>query len=387
MAVSAFASTTDLVDSLRSFRLLSAGELAQCRQFVQEHPAAAPQRLIDFALEQDILTRFQAEHILAGTANILRLPPFVLRDNAGSGYAGPVFQARGQSDGRPYLIKILSRGTRAGTPRLAQMMRRFSDFRHPAVVPIACADTVDERAYLVWPQPTKGKTLEQLVQEKGKLSPRQVVHYAVQTAYALDACHRAGLCHGLLKAADLHIEPGHKVVIKDLGIGFLLTLSREDSTLDTMTSLGQLASGLDWASPESLLDPRDRTPLSDQYSLGCVLYYALSGQVPFPVVSKVRKMMAHQMEEPELLREVAPEVPARLVAIVERLMQKVPSDRYAGMAEVEQAFRSLLTRQPAAPRGPKRFAPGPGRSRRQPRPSRPSTRNRRRTPACSGCPG
>ena len=66
-----------------------------------------------------------------------------------------------------------------------------------------------------------------------------------------------------------------------------------------MTSLGQLASGLDWASPESLMDQRDRTPLGDQYSLGCIMYYALSGQVPFPVVS-VRKPMPEYVRPPNV---------------------------------------------------------------------------------------
>src|SRR5207253_10861280 len=122
------------------------------------------------------------------------------------------------------------------------------------------------------------------------LPAKEVVHYALQAARALHACHDKGLFHGLLKAADVQADNKHKVAIKDLGMGFLLTLSREDSAMDTMTSLGQLASGLDWASPESLLDQKDRTPLSDQYSLGCILYYGLTGRVPFPVVSKVKKM-------------------------------------------------------------------------------------------------
>jgi serine/threonine protein kinase len=344
MAVSTFDNAADLLDTLRGRQLLQASHVKLCHHFLQKQPDATPQQLVQFALDKKALTRFQADLVLSGNAHSLILPPYVLVDNSGSGYAGQVYQARGQKDDERYVIKILARGTRAGTPRVTQTLRRFAGFRSSAVVPITYVGTVSERTYVVWPDPVDGQTLERLVQEKGKLPPKQVVHYAIQVARALQSCHENGLFHGLFKAADVHIDSQHKVAIKDLGMGFLLTLSREDSTVDTMTSMGQLASGLDWASPESLIDQRDRTSLSDQYSLGCVLYYALTGQVPFPVASKIRKVMAHQTEEPAPLREQVPAVPARLAAVVGRLMRKAPADRYADMAEVVTALQSLLAK-------------------------------------------
>jgi len=324
MSVAAFAKTADLLDTLHGFKLVNARSFKLCTRLLRESSNVTPQQLIHFALEQNILTPFQADQIQAGNAQNLLLPPFVLLNNAGAGPAGQVYQARGQDDDQRYIIKILARGTRAGSDHTTRTLHRFAGFRSPGVVPIIHIGTVSERTYMVWPDATDGNTLEELVQERGKLSLKEVVFYGIQAARALHACHQKELFHGLLKAIDLQIDANHKVLLKDLGMGFLLTLSREESTLDTMTNLGQLASGLDWASPESLMDPRDRTALSDQYSLGCILYYSLTGEVPFPVVSKVRKMLAHQTEEPIPLRELAPEVPGRLVAIVERLMSKVP---------------------------------------------------------------
>jgi serine/threonine-protein kinase len=345
MTVAAFASAADVLGMMRGYKLLDANQSKACGELLRKHPGATPDQLVEFAVERSLLTRFQAELVLGGNAHTLALPPFVLVDTAGRAEAGQIYRARGQDDQKTYVLKILARGNRAGTPRVTQSLRRFAAFRSPGVVPITHVGTVSERTYLVWPDPVDGQSLEQLVQAKGKLTPKQVVHYAIQAARALHACHDKELFHGLLKASDLWIDAAHKVTIKDLGMGFLLTLSREDAAMDTMTSLGQLASGLDWASPESLLDQRDRTPLSDQYSLGCILYYALTGQVPFPMTSKVRKMMAHQTEEPTPLRELAPEVPARLAAVVARLMKKAPAERFAGMAEVEEALQGLLARQ------------------------------------------
>jgi serine/threonine-protein kinase len=349
MAVATFVPASDLLGMLRSYKLLMNAQQRACDDFVRDHPDASPDDLIQFALSENFLTRFQADLVLSGNAHTLILPPFVLLDNAGRNDSGQVYRARGQNDDSLYLVKILARGTRAGTSRVTQTLRRFATFRDASIVPITHIGTVSERTYLVWPEPTEGQSLEDLIREQGKLPPKQVVHYALRAARALHTAHQRGLFHGLLKAADIWIDPVHRVLIKDLGMGFLLTLSREDAALDTMTSLGQLASGLDWASPESLLDQRDRTALSDQYSLGCLLYHALTGQVPFPVTSKVRKMMAHQTEEPTPVRELVPEVPARLAALVERLMKKVPAERYPDMGAVEAALRALLAKPESKP--------------------------------------
>src|SRR5262249_54250940 len=321
MPASAFAPPTDFLGTLWSYKLVNTRQLGLCNDFVKQHPVATPCDLLNFAVERKILSRFQSNLILEGNVQALLLPPYVPVDATGSGELGQVYRARGQNDERRYLIKVLARRNRPGTPKVSQVMQGFTAFRHPAVVPITHVGTVSERTFVVWPDLEEGEALDEIVRGRGRLAPKLVVHYGLQAARALHACHEQGLFHGLLKASDFQIDIRHHVRIRDLGIGFLLTLSREDSAVDTMTSLGQLASGLDWASPESLMDARDRTPRSDQYSLGCVLYFCLTGKVPFPVTSKVKKMMAHQMEEPVPVRQLNPEAPARLEAIVQRLMR------------------------------------------------------------------
>ena len=139
--------------------------------------------------------------------------------------------------------------------------------------------------------------------------------------------------------------------ILDFGIGCLLAETEGESLVDTMSTANSVNSGLDCASPESIMDPTNLTPVGDQYSLGCVLYYCLTGQYPFPDGTAVEKMMAHQHKQPTPIKELAPETPDGLVAVVERLMQKTPAARYASCAELIDALR------PFAP------ATGPVRSR------------------------
>src|SRR5204863_151721 len=108
----------------------------------------------------------------------------------------------------------------------------------------------------------------------------------------------------LMSGADAPVR------ILDFGIGCLLAETEGESLVDTMSTANSVSSGLDCASPESIMDPTNLTPIGDQYSLGCVMYYCLTGRYPFPDGSAAEKMMAHQFKEPRPLRELNPEVPA-----------------------------------------------------------------------------
>ena len=135
--------------------------------------------------------------------------------------------------------------------------------------------------YLVWPL-VEGETLEALVQQQGKLPPATRRTVGVQIAQGLAVAHQNNLFHGLLKPSNVMIGPDGQARILDFGIGSLLVENEGESLVDTMSTANTLTSGLDCASPESIMEPTNRTPAGDQYSLGCVLYYCLTGRVPFP---------------------------------------------------------------------------------------------------------
>ena len=109
---------------------------------------------------------------------------------------------------------------------------------------------------------------------------------------------KQGLFHGLLKPSNLMLGGDGQVRILDFGIGCLLAETEGESLVDTMSTANSVNSGLDCASPESIMDPTNLTPIGDQYSLGCVLYYCLTGRYPFPDGTAVEKMMSHQHKQP-----------------------------------------------------------------------------------------
>ena len=164
----------------------------------------------------------------------------------------------------------------------------------------------------------------------------------IQVAQGLAIAHQHGLFHGLLKPSNIMIGRTVRPAFSTSASVRCSSRTKGESLVDTMSTANTLTSGLDCASPESIMEPTNRTPAGDQYSLGCVLYFCLSGRYPFPDGTAVEKMMAHQFKQPTPLREVAPEVPDGLVAVVDRLTQKSPDKRYAGVEEIVEALEPFV---------------------------------------------
>jgi len=217
-------------------------------------------------------------------------------------------------------------------------VRAFEQCKHPSVVPFVDVGTSGGMHYLAWPL-VEGEPLDKVVQRDGRLNHELAASYALQAAEGLELCHKQNLFHGLLKPSNLMLGADGQVRILDFGIGCLLAETEGESLVDTMSTANSVNSGLDCASPESIMDPTNLTPIGDQYSLGCVLYYCLTGSYPFPDGTAVEKMMSHQMKQPTPIKDLNPDVPDGLIEVVERLMKKAPAERYANCGELLEALR------------------------------------------------
>lgn len=323
---------------LRRSGLIDRGPLdAVVGEFLKRNPRAEAPALAEYLVHQGTLTAFQAERILNGKSQGLVLGPFVLLDAIGSGSMGQVYKASSKNDSGLYAVKVLPRRSMWNVRLARRQVRSFASISHPAIVPFMDVGTAGGLHYLVWPL-AEGTTLEGMVQQAGRLGHQQAALYALQVAQGLAIAHQNSLFHGLLKPSNVMVGPDNQARILDFGIGSLLVENEGESLVDTMSTANTLTSGLDCASPESIMEPANRTPAGDQYSLGCTLYYCLTGRVPFPEGSAVEKMMAHQTKEPTDIRELAPDVPEKVAAVVERLMAKAPEGRFSGCDEVVEAL-------------------------------------------------
>jgi serine/threonine protein kinase len=329
------------VYELRRSNLIDRGQLEQIvGDFLKHNPRADAAALAQNLVDQNVLSQFQADRVLSNKAQGLVLGPYVLVDALGAGSMGTVYKALSKTDQQFYAVKVLPRRSMWNVRLARRQVRQFGQFSHAAVAPFVDVGTSGGMHYLVWPL-VDGDTLESLVQGQGKLSSEQTAQVGWQIANALNICHQNGIFHGLLKPSNVMIGAHNRVTVLDFGIGSLLAENEGESLVDTMSTANTLTSGLDCCSPESILEPTNRTPAGDQYSLGCTLYYCLTGRYPFSEGSAVEKMMAHQFKDPESLKDVVPDVPAKLAAVVERLMKKKPEERYRGLDEVVDELHPL----------------------------------------------
>jgi general secretion pathway protein F/type IV pilus assembly protein PilC len=351
MTSTAFGGCDEFVAALTEFRLVGPDGLKAAQEFSRTAARRGPRELADHLVRANVLTRYQADAVLAGNARGLVFTNFAVVDRIGTGSLGDVYKARSAKDDGWYAVKIVPRRNVVNLASIAEKVQAFKQVRHPRVSALVNVGASGEHVYLVWPFLEGGEKLDAFVHRQGRLPPRLAAQIALQVAAGLQPYHEQGLFHGLLKPTDVLIGADRRVRVLDLGVGFLLTCERGKALLDTMTNGKALAKGLDCASPESILDPLARTPAGDQYSLGCILYFCLTGQFPFPENNPVRKMLAHQNEEPTPVEELSPGTPPGLAAIVARLMCKAPEERFADLGEVVQELQAL-TANPRAMQAP-----------------------------------
>ncbi|MFO0880567.1 MAG: serine/threonine-protein kinase [Gemmataceae bacterium] len=339
--------TTDLgacewfVWDLRRSNLIDRGQLDQViGEFLTRNPGAEPPLLADFLVKKGYLTEFQAERLLQGKTQGFVLGPFTLMDALGAGSMGTVYKAQSKNDSRWFAVKVLPRRSMWNVRIARRKVRLFEQAQHPSVVPFVDVGTAGGMHYLAWPL-VEGRSLDKIVQEQGKLSVELTAQYALQTAEGLYAAHQANLFHGLLKPSNLMLGSDGTLRILDFGIGCLLAETEGESLVDTMSTANSVNSGLDCASPESIMDPTNLNAIGDQYSLGCVMYFCLTGRYPFPDGTAVEKMMCHQHKQPLPIPDLTPDVPVAMLEIVEKLMAKNPAERYPSCAEVIELLRPL----------------------------------------------
>jgi WD40 repeat protein len=148
--------------------------------------------------------------------------------------------------------------------------------------------------------------------------------------------HRDIKPHNLLLTAD-----AGTVKLLDMGLARLDQPSPAGEHTTTMTQVGVVMGTPDYIAPEQVLEPHTVDIRADLYSLGCTLYYLLSGRVPFPGGTLTEKLVKHQVQEPVLVEQVRSDVPAQVAAVVRKLMAKRPGDRYGTPGQLAAALTGI----------------------------------------------
>src|SRR5262249_46289283 len=205
-----------------------------------------------------------------------------------------------------------------------------------------------------------GHDLAQLVKDHGPLPVREACEYVRQAALGLQHAQERGLVHRDLKPANLMAVGGGQragdnkkddfslPIVKILDFG-LARFASETRSAGHLTQLGRIVGTVDYISPEQAGDPRTADIRSDIYSLGCCLFYLLTGRPPFEGADAVARIAARALSDAPLLRSVRPDAPPPLEQVLAKMLQRDPKRRYATPAEVAAALDAIVKDRPHQP--------------------------------------
>jgi len=273
------------------------------------------------------------------------LDEYLLLDQLGRSRTGPVFKARHRTMGRIVAIKLLSLEAMTQPDQLERFRRKIQilgQLNHPNLVTAYDAGQREGIYYLVM-EYIDGQDLRALLHQYGPFPLDRAINYVAQAAAGLGYAHAQGVFHRNVKPNNLLVDRQGLVKVSGLGVarihaGPLLTETQD------LTTRGRVVGTADYMAPEQALDSHGVDGRADIYSLGCVLHTILTGQPPYPAPTPSRQLAAHREQPIPSLRARRGDVPPQLDAVFQKMLAKLPEQRFQTMQEVVTALLETAER-------------------------------------------
>ena len=331
------------LELLKRSRLLNERDLLKrVVEVLAQFPQADSGQLGREFVRRNILTDWQDDKLQAGRFEGFFLGKYKLLGHLGGGGACLVYLGEHVVLGRRVAIKILRHKlVRESTyvERVLLEARATATLKHPNVVFAYDVGSVGDVHYFVM-EFVQGIDLAALVGRTGPLRYDQAVDYLIQAASGLHHAHEHGLVHRDVKPANLLLDSSGVLKVLDLGLARIEEPGLTSMTLDNDE---KLLGTVDYLAPEQAQDSHDVDHRADIYALGCTLYFLLTGQAPFASGSAADRLIKHQFEDPRAICSLRPDAPPELATICERMMAKLPADRYQSMEDVIRILNLWLT--------------------------------------------
>ncbi|MEM9367086.1 MAG: protein kinase [Planctomycetota bacterium] len=284
------------------------------------------------------------------------LGDYELLEPLGHGGMGAVYKAHHKHLDKSVAIKLIRQDPGLDpelTRRFDREMKAAGRMEHPNIVRALDAGEADGFRFLVM-ELVEGRTTAEAVRETGPMTVAGACAVVRQVASGLEHIHAMGLVHRDIKPPNLMIckEPDtladdssvntYRSVltphVKILDFGIALLSGQVDSNL---TSHDQVMGTFDYIAPEQTRNAHQVDARADLYSLGCTLYFLLTGRPPFAAATVAEKLVAHQLEEPTPIEQLRSDVPPSVCHLVKRMMAKSPADRIANAAMVIETIDAM----------------------------------------------
>ncbi|MCI0703152.1 MAG: serine/threonine protein kinase, partial [Planctomycetia bacterium] len=275
----------------------------------------------------------------------------------GRGGMGTVYLARQLSLDRPVALKVMSKRWANDPVFVARFTREAyaaAQLSHPNIVQIHDIGEVDGSRFFSM-EYVPGKSLADVVRTQGKLDPETAVSYVLQAARGLKHAHDRGMIHRDVKPDNMLLDDQGLVKVADLGLVKTPATTPGDDRLEKKSSSSPLlllpadmtgariALGTPaYMSPEQCRDAATVDHRADIYSLGCTLYVLVTGRPPFDGTTAVELMTKHAYDPLVPPEQIVSRVPKELSAVILRMMEKSPDDRFQTMGEVVRTLEGWL---------------------------------------------
>ncbi|HXD87000.1 MAG TPA: serine/threonine-protein kinase [Urbifossiella sp.] len=307
----------------------------------------------DYLVAAGELTHYQAKKLLGGRWRGMIVGRYQILAPLGRGGMGTVYLARlhrENADAASSLValKVLPPKRAQEEERTLFRFRREMELGkhldHPNITR-TLATGEQQGVHFIAMEFVEGHSLRQRVEERGPLAAADAARLFVDVADALQHAHERGLIHRDLKPSNIMVTPEGRAKILDLGLALLV----DEALPEDPTMLGgerYILGTMDYIAPEQTADATNVSPQSDLYSLGCSLYYAASGQPPFPGGTALQKMRRHRTAAAPPAESINSAVPQAFARIIEKLLAKAPADRPPTAAAVRELLMPWASAAP-----------------------------------------
>ncbi|HEX3051082.1 MAG TPA: serine/threonine-protein kinase [Aggregatilineaceae bacterium] len=275
------------------------------------------------------------------------LGQYELRTIIGTGGMGVVYQAHQPSLRRDVAIKLMSPALSNQQGYIDQFLteaRTAAALEHPHIVPVYDSGVYEQLVYVVMRLLPGGSLSQRMAARIANQQPpyplAEIASLLKVVAGALDYAHSQGVIHRDIKASNILFDKHDNLFLTDFGIARALP----HSVISTTQHDGASGTPL-YMSPEQWRD-EILTPASDQYALGVVVYYLVTGRMPFDAATPYALMYQHINEAPTPLERWRADVPEALGDVMERVLAKIPNERFASATAFAQAFEQALRQKP-----------------------------------------
>ena len=329
--------------------VIDAEQIDACEQDVAKQLGAAGRAdavrwdaaVAECMVARQMLTRFQADQLLAGRRK-LTLGQYRILDELGRGGMGQVFRAQHVMMDRTVAVKVLpkAKSTSEAEAAFQREIRMLSRLDHDNLVRALDAGH-DGKVYYMVTELVPGLDLRQQVLKYGKLDEIRAASVISQAAIGLGYAHTQGLVHRDMKPANLLVTPEGVVKVLDLGLA--------GSVIEgEAMRIGRVVGTMDFMAPEQIRSADTVGPPADIYAMGCTLYFAITGEVPFPGGTRQEKAQRQLKEQPRPIQQLEPRISDAFCRAVEAMMQKDPAERPASAQAVIELLKPWTPRAPLA---------------------------------------